>query len=221
MAAAERGRVLRVALTGGIATGKSHCLRRFAAAGLPTIDSDQLARDAVAAGTPGLKAVQARFGAGVILPDGQLDRAALARIVFDDAQSRRALEIIIHPFVFEAIEKWFDGLGLQAGSDPKARPVVGVADVPLLFETASEALFDKVVVAACEPEQAISRLMARDGLDEAAAQRRVAVQLPIDEKRRRADFVIDTSGSREATDQQVDEVAERLRRAEPKRVLGS
>src|SRR5689334_8558806 len=94
--------VFRVALTGGIATGKSHCLRRFAALGLPVIDADAIAHGVLAPGTPGLEEVRQRFGDGVI-KDGVLDRAALARVVFDDAQARRALEAIVHPRVYTAI----------------------------------------------------------------------------------------------------------------------
>ena len=101
---------LRVALTGGIATGKSYCLTRFAEAGAPTIDADALARQAVAPGTSGFAAVVARFGEAVVAADGGLNREALGRIVFADAAARRALEAIIHPAVYAAIERWFDGL---------------------------------------------------------------------------------------------------------------
>ena len=95
--------MLRVALTGGIATGKSYCLERFAARGVPTIDADLLAREAVAPGTPGLSAIAARFGTGLLAPDGTLDRPALGRIVFGDMKARAALEAIIHPEVYRRI----------------------------------------------------------------------------------------------------------------------
>src|SRR5688500_15937611 len=99
--------MLRAALTGGIATGKSHCLARFAALGVPIIDADLLAREAVAPGTQGLAAVAGRFGAAVLNADGTLDRAALAAIVFADRAARAALEAIIHPEVRRRIREWF------------------------------------------------------------------------------------------------------------------
>ena len=98
--------MIRIALTGGIATGKSYCLRRFAELGVPAIDADRLARDAVAPGTPGLAAVAARFGGGVIAADGSLDRGALGRIVFADTRARAALEAIVHPEVYRRIREW-------------------------------------------------------------------------------------------------------------------
>jgi len=97
----------RVALTGGIASGKSHCLRVFAALGVPTIDADVVARAVVEPGTAGLAAIAARFGPAVLDEHGRLDRAALGRVVFDDPAERRALEAIVHPAVYQAITDWF------------------------------------------------------------------------------------------------------------------
>jgi dephospho-CoA kinase len=189
---------MRVALTGGIATGKSHCLRAFAALGVPTFDADQLARQAVLPGTDGFQAVIARFGAGLVRADGSLDRAALGRIVFADAVARRDLEAIVHPRVYAALAAPV-GAGLS------------VADIPLLYETGHEGEFARVVVAACRPDQQLARVMARDGLTDEEARERLASQWPIAQKAARADFLIDTSGSVEATDRQVVEVFERLR----------
>lgn len=188
------GRLLRVGLTGGIATGKSVCLEAFRALGAATIDADVLARDAVAPGSPGLAAVVARFGPGVILASGALDRAALARIVFADASARRDLEAIVHPVVRARIADWFLAQESQPGDDH-----VAIADIPLLYETGRAQDFDRVVVAACHPEQQIARVMARDGLSRADALARIAAQYPIDDKRRMADLVIDTSGSLDDT----------------------
>jgi len=198
-------RVRRVALTGGIATGKSYCLARFAAAGVPTIDADSLAREAVAPGSMGLAAVSARFGAGVLRADGHLDRAALGRLVFADAGARRDLEAIIHPRVYDAIGNWFSR---TAASRPT--PPFAVADVPLLYETHRAGDFDCVVVAACEPAQQLARLMARDGLTEADARARIDSQLSIAEKARRADYVVDTSGTMTETDARIDDVLVQL-----------
>ncbi len=202
------GRVLRVALTGGIATGKSYCLKRFAVLGAETIDADVLARRAVEPGTPGLAAVVSRFGSGVRRADGTLDRAALARIVFADDAARRDLEAIVHPYVFEARDAWLSSLAARTAADGTS--IVAIADIPLLFEAGRPADFDLVIVVACDPAQQRARVMARDHLTPDEADRRIAVQWPIDRKRALADIVIDTSGSFEETDRQIDEAWERL-----------
>lgn len=198
-------RPLRVALTGGIATGKSVCRARFETLGVPTIDADQLAREAVAPGTPGLAAVATLFGETVLTRDGSLDRAVVAAIVFADASRRAALESIVHPLVYAAVEDWFERL--------PATEALGVADIPLLFETDRQDDFDVVVVAACPREVQLSRLMARDGLTAGQAALRLASQWPIDEKVRRADIVIDTSGTLAETLRNVDAALTRLRSA--------
>jgi dephospho-CoA kinase len=194
--------MLRVALTGGIATGKSYCLARFAALGVPVIDADHLARDAVAPGSPGLAAIVERFGGGVILPDGGLDRPALARIVFDDTKARAELEAIIHPEVYRRVRDWFANLaaGLR----------IGMADIPLLFETGHQHDFDRVVVCACEPPEQVRRVMARDALSDAEARARVAAQWPIDEKIARAHYVIWTDRGFAETDLQVNTIYQAL-----------
>ncbi len=160
--------MVRAALTGGIATGKSHCLARFAALGVPTIDADLLARDAVAPGSPGLQAVAARFGPAVMRPDGTLDRPALGILVFADRTARAALEAIIHPEVRRRIREWFVALPPQT--------TLAIADIPLLFETGQEHDFDRVIVCACDPAEQLRRVIARDGLSEEAARQRLAAQ---------------------------------------------
>ena len=193
------GRVRRVALTGGIATGKSHVRERFERLGVPTIDSDRLARDAVAPGSPGLAAVIERFGRSVLDANGALDRHKLAAIVFADEEARKTLESIIHPQVRRATDVWFASL------DPAQHPYA-IADIPLLFEVNRDRDFDVVIVVAAEPETQIRRVMQRDSLSEPEARQRLAAQLPIDEKIRRADFVIRTDGSTADTERQVGEV---------------
>jgi dephospho-CoA kinase len=200
-----------VALTGGIGTGKTYCLGRFAALGAPTFDADGLARQAVAPGTGGFERLVARFGTAVLNPDGSLDRNALGTLVFADADARRALEGIIHPVVYAAIERWFDGLR-RAG-----HATVAVADIPLLFETGRAQDFDAVVVASCPVELQRQRIIERNGLSPEEADRRIASQLPITEKVRRADYVIDTSGTTESTDRQVDEIWSKLTDAATRR----
>jgi dephospho-CoA kinase len=190
------------ALTGGIATGKSYCLARFAALGVPVIDADKLARDAVAPGTPGLAAVASRFGPSILHSDGALDRAALARIVFSDARARADLEAIIHPDVYRRIRDWAVNLPPHTS--------VAIADIPLLFETGHEYDFDKVIVCACEPEEQVRRLVARDGLTEEDARARIAAQWPIEDKVLRGHYVIRTDRAYADTDRQIRDVLDRL-----------
>lgn len=199
-------RVGRVALTGGIATGKSHVRGCFERLGVPTIDADVLARHAVARGTAGLSAVTRRFGPQVLDASGALDRRAMARIAFSDPAARVALEAIIHPIVQAATDAWFAGLD--------TRSPFAIADIPLLYEVKRDVDFDAVVVAACEPGVQLARLRARDGLSEEDAQRRLAAQLPIEEKVRRADYVIRTDGTLEETARATEGVLERLRSRE-------
>lgn len=196
--------VRRIVLTGGIATGKSHVREQFEKLGVPTIDADVLAREAVAPGTPGLDAVVRRFGAGVLNRDGALNRSKLGSIVFADPEARRELEAIVHPAVRKAMGDWFASL------DPGTHPYA-IADIPLLYEVGRDRDFDAVIVAACSPETQIQRLIERNGLSEAEARQRLAAQLPIDEKVRRADYVIRTDGTFADTARQVREVFERLR----------
>jgi dephospho-CoA kinase len=202
----EAVRPLRVALTGGIATGKSYCLARFATLGAPTIDADLLARQAVLPGTAGFDAIRSRFGTAVITPDGRLDREALGRLVFADAQARQALEAIVHPVVYAAVRRWFDTLGRSG------QPAIGLADIPLLYETGHADEFDAVVAVVCRPDQQIARLMERSGLSQADADQRIAAQWPMADKARRADYVIDTSGTFEETDARVRDVWAQLQR---------
>ena len=195
--------VRRVALTGGIATGKSYVRQQFANHGVPTIDADVLARDAVAPGTAGLAAIVERFGPQIVGPSGALDRQRLAGIVFADSDARLALESIVHPEVRRATDRQFASL------DPAKHPFA-VADIPLLYEVGRDRDFDAVIVVACKPETQIRRVMERDGISEAEARQRLAAQLPIDEKVRRADFVIRTDGTFEDTDRQIQAVLDRL-----------
>jgi dephospho-CoA kinase len=191
--------VPRVALTGGIATGKSYVRAWFERAGVPTIDADVLARQAVAPGSAGLASVVRRFGTGLLTPDGELDRRALGAIVFADPAARRDLEAIVHPEVRRATDAWFAAL------DPVAH-VFALADIPLLYETGRDRDFRLVVVTSCAVETQLARLMRRDALSEADARARIAAQLPLDEKRRRADFVIETDGTFAETDARVRDV---------------
>ncbi len=194
--------MLRVALTGGIATGKSYCLGRFAALGIPVIDADQLARAVVAPGSRALSDVAARFGASILLPDGSLNRGALGHLVFRDRAARADLEAIIHPEVYRRIGEWFASL------TPGTR--LAIADIPLLFETGHRHDFDRVIVTACDPAEQRRRLVSRDGLTDSEARARLDAQWPTQEKAARGDYVIRTDGAISDTDAQVKRVYELL-----------
>jgi dephospho-CoA kinase len=194
--------VLRVALTGGIATGKSYCLRQFERLGAAGIDADLLSRQVVEKDTPGLQAIVARFGSAVLLNDGTLDRPTLGHIVFSDARARADLEAIIHPEVYRHIREWFANLSSGIA--------VGIADIPLVFETGHHHDFDRTAVAACEPQEQIRRMIERNQLSEAEARARLAAQWPIAEKITRANYVIWTDRGFAETDRQVKDVYERL-----------
>ena len=200
--------MVRVALTGGIATGKSTVLRLLQARQVPTIDADALARQAVAPGSPGLQAIAERFGSGVLDPGGALDRGALAAVVFSDPRARRDLEQIVHPAVYAAIRDWLEEL-------PRDTPLA-VADIPLLYETGHQADFDRVVVVACPPDEQLRRVMARDGVSEAEARTRLDAQWPIADKVVLADDVIWTTGSRAETEREVEGLLGRLVSGRPR-----
>lgn len=196
--------MLKVALTGGIATGKSYVLDRFRRHGIPCLDADAIAHGVQAPGTEATQAIAARFGGGVLAADGSVDRGKLAPIVFADAQARRELEAIVHPAVYRAIVAGLRGFELIGGSP------VAIVDVPLLYETGHQSQFDRVIVTACAVDTQIQRLIAR-GLTDTQARQRLAAQAPTDEKAARADFVISTDGRFDETDRQADEIVAALR----------
>ena len=188
---------MRIGLTGGIASGKSTVARKLEQLGAFTIDADVLARDVVALGTEGLKAVVARFGDAVLAADGSLDRRALAGIVFADLQARADLNAIIHPLVRE-----------RAAEVEAAAPVgaVVVHVIPLLVETGQQDRFDAVVVVDTTVEEQLRRLTRRDGLTQTEAEQRVAAQASREERLDAATHVIDSSGPVRETMRQVDEL---------------
>jgi dephospho-CoA kinase len=188
--------MLRVALTGGIATGKSYVRTRVQERGVPTIDADAIVHALMEAGSPVAEAIAARFGAGYLRPDGAVDRPSLGRLVFSDASARAELEAIVHPQVYARIFAW-------AFEREAAGAAWVMADVPLLFETGREVAFDRVVVAVCAPDVQLQRVMRRDGLSEAAARARIDAQWPIAEKAAQATDLVDTGLTFAETDRQV------------------
>jgi len=195
--------MLRVAVTGGIGTGKSTVLAQFRTLGIPVAEADVLAHDVLAPGTPGAARVRERFGSGVFDSDGTLDRRRLGHIVFADSEARRDLEQIVHPAVYRAVAAWCDTL---AGHGE----IICVVEIPLLFETGHERDFARIVVTACPEDEQIRRVTARTGLPVEEVRRRIAAQWPIQEKVRRADYVIRTDGTLEETRVQAVAVGQRL-----------
>ncbi|MFN2568497.1 MAG: dephospho-CoA kinase [Candidatus Dormibacteria bacterium] len=186
-----------IGLTGGIATGKSSVAALLAVHGAAIVDADELSRQVVGRGRPALTEIAGRFGGDVIGPDGSLDRQALGRTVFADKESRRDLERIIHPRILELI-----AAGVSAARSAGGPAIV--VDIPLLYELHLEGGLDGVMVVYAPPATQLSRLVARDGLPPDAARLRIGTQLPIDQKRSRATWVIDNSGSPDDTRVQVD-----------------
>ncbi len=189
----------RVALTGGIATGKSYVLERFRRLGVPCLDADELARGVTAAGTEATRAIAERFGASVLDSNGAVDRPKLAAIVFADAAARRDLEAIVHPAVYRAISAGLRAFELLGGSP------VAIVDIPLLYETGRQVDFDRVVATVCSSATQLGRLRAR-GMSDDDARQRIAAQMSAQEKAARADFVIRTDGTFEETDADVERV---------------
>jgi dephospho-CoA kinase len=199
------GRFLHVALTGGLAAGKSKVLRVFAECGACVLESDRLAREALEPGSAGYRAVVEAFGPQLLDTKGRIDRARLALRVFQDPQARERLEAIVHPEVRRRQQEWIRDA--EAASDGG----ILVLDIPLLFEAGDPERFDVVVVVACSAEQQILRAVAR-GMTEDDARARIAVQMPTEEKVRRAHLVVDSSASQEKTRQRALEVFQELSR---------
>jgi dephospho-CoA kinase len=200
--------LLRVGLTGGIASGKSHVLRRLQAAGLAAVDLDHVAHATMALGGAAFDEVVAAFGPSVLDGAGAIDRKALGAIVFTSPEARARLDAIVHPRVRE-------GEAAVARAAEAAGAAVLVTDAALLVEAGLHLRFDRLIATWCPPEAQLARLRARDGIGEAAARARVEAQMPIGEKRAFAHFMIDTSGTPADTDAQVDALVPRLLEIEP------
>ena len=198
--------MLRVGVTGSIAVGKSFVTSVFAELGCHVLDADQTAREVVMPGAAGLSALVEAFGQDILAPDGTLDRARMASIVFADEEKRQRLNFILHPFIIarqdEILREW-------EREDPNG---IGIVDAALMIESGGYKRFDKLIVVHCRPEVQLERLMLRSNLPLAEAQRRIASQMPQEEKQRYADYLIDTSDGFEATKQRTVEVYRELRK---------
>ena len=198
--------MLRVGLTGSIAVGKSFVTSVFAELGCRVLDADQTAREVVMPGAAGLEALVQSFGNDVLAPDGTLDRARMASIVFADEEKRLRLNHILHPFI---IARQDEILRAWEREDPNG---IAIVDAALMIESGGYKRFDKLIVVHCRPEVQLERLMLRDKLTLAEAQRRIASQMPQEEKQQYADYLIDTSDGFEPTRERTAEVYKELRK---------
>ena len=195
-----------VALTGGIGTGKSTATRFFEEKGAVTVSADKLAHEVTAPGSAGLQAIVGRFGPGILTPAGELNRPALAAIVFSDPAARRELEAITHPLIRQTALDRF-----SAAADA---PLI-VYDVPLLFEAGLDQLgFKAIVVVSAPPALVEKRLLSR-GLSAEEITKRITAQMPLAEKVKRADFVIDNSGTVEELKEKCFEIFDRIKNRMP------
>jgi dephospho-CoA kinase len=192
-----------VGLTGGIASGKSTVSAMFRALGAQVIDADQVARDVVEPGTPGLEEVARRFP-GVLDASGRLDRAALGERIFADPAERTALEAIVHPRIREEVARRTEAFA-------RAGVQVVLYDAALLIENGLHRGMDGVILVSAPEAVQRARLAARDGLDAAAISARLGAQLPLADKRAHATWVVDNGGSLEETQAQVREIWEEIR----------
>lgn len=193
----------RLGITGGIGTGKSSVRADFEANGVATIDVDQIARQLLGAGQPLLEAVRKAFGPMMVSGDGELNRGALARVVFADPAKLAQLNEIVQPSIRAAFNA-------QLQAVPADTDIVA-CEVPLLYEQNYDSYFDAVVLADCDEQIQLQRVMSRDGLTAVAAQRRIDAQMDQSKKRERADFVIDTNGPEELRQVQVMQLISHLR----------
>jgi dephospho-CoA kinase len=197
MATPAPGRHLRVGLTGGIASGKSTVSSILRDLGAVVIDADQLAREVVVKGTPGLAAVVEEFGPQLLTPEGDLDRAAMGSLVFGDEAARRRLEAIVHPLVFERI------VDLETQAPDGA---VVVHDIPLLAESGRAETFDAVVVVDAPRDVQVARMVGDRGWTEADALARIAAQASPEDRRAIATYVVENTGTRAELRERVESV---------------
>jgi len=196
--------MLKVGLTGSIAVGKSYVVSVLAELGCMTFDADKVAHSVMLPGTPAYKDIVAEFGRDVISTDGTIDRQKLGPIIFSDEARRLRLNQIVHPRVMEEQNRL---LSEAAERDPGG---IAIVDAALMIESGGYKRFDKLIVVYCDRETQITRLMRRNQIDRADAERRVAAQMSSEEKLRYADCSIDTSGTFENTHQRVLQVFDEL-----------
>ena len=196
--------MLKVGLTGSIAVGKSFVLGVLTELGAHVLDADATGRACAAPGTPGYKEVVEAFGKEILMADGSIDRAKLGSIVFTDEAKRLQLNSILHPYIIAAQD---EQLREWEKEDPHG---IGVVDAALMIETGTYRRFDVLIVVCCRPEVQLERLMARDGLSREEAERRIAAQMSQEEKKKYADYLIDTSEGTEGAQKYTEAVFQQL-----------
>jgi len=197
--------MLRVGLTGGLACGKSFVGRTLEQLGCTLIRADDIGHDVLLAGGSAFQAAVNEFGSDILNASGEIDRHKLAALVFDNPGRLARLNELVHPAVIQREEEL---LAAAAARDPKG---IAVVEAAILIETGSYKRFDKLIVVSCTPEQQVARAVHRDGSTEEEARARLRRQMPVEEKLRYADFVVDTSGAKEQTVAQTRAVYEKLR----------
>jgi len=202
---------LFLGVTGGIATGKTVVANVLQELGAGLIDLDLIARKVVERGTPGLGELIEYFGNQFLHEDGTLDRKMLSKIVFQDADKRKRLEEVTHPFIFEELLKEVNNI-----TEKDEEAIIQVV-VPLLIEKKAQSLFDRVIVVYIPQELQIERLTRRDGISRQEAANMLKAQLPIDDKLEHADFVVNNEGSLQDTRRQVEEIWQALRKLQAER----
>jgi len=196
--------MLRAGLTGGIASGKSTVAWMLRGLDVPLLEADPIGHELLEPGQEAREEIVREFGGGILGADGAVDREKLGAIIFSDHEKRARLNRILHPRILGVVQNWFAALDRPGG------PELAVFSAALIIEAGYDKELDRVIVCWCSPEQQLERLRER-GLSPEQARQRIAAQMPVDEKRRLADDVIDASGSIEATAHQVRELVERLK----------
>lgn len=196
--------MLSVGLTGSIAVGKSFVCEVFREHGCRVLDADQTAREVVEPGSAGLARIVEYFGAEALTGEGTLDRRKMAAVVFANEEKRLLLNSIVHPLVFEAQNDWLRRQEIEVPDG------IAIVDAALMIESGGYRRFPKLIVVWCEPDIQFTRLRLRDNLTESEARKRIAAQMPQDEKKQYADFLIDTSGGFDDTRRQVGSVFRQL-----------
>jgi dephospho-CoA kinase len=198
--------MLRVGLTGGIASGKSTVAYMLRERDCMVLEADPLGHELLEPGQAAYDEIVREFGNDILAPGGKVDRGKLGAIVFSDPQRRAQLNKILHPRILEVVRKWFAALDQADG------PEFAFVEAALIIEAGFHKELDRLVVCWSRPEQQLERLKARE-LSEEDAEQRIDSQMPTDEKRRMADIVIDCSGTMEETERQVNELLEKLHQA--------
>jgi dephospho-CoA kinase len=193
-----------IGLTGGIASGKSTVAGMFADLGAVVIDADKIARDVVAPGQEGLHSIVLHFGEEILDQEGRLDRKKMGEIVFSDEEARKHMNSLLHPLIRKRMEQ-------EKQKALLLHPPLIILDIPLLYESNWQAKLEKVVVVYVPEQLQLQRLMNRNHLTQEEAEQRISAQMSIEEKKKRADFLIDNSGTMEETKEQVDLLFGQLR----------